>query len=80
MSSGPFSLHVIMCFIDLISVTMFVSLIYGNALFHTLCRHSPDIIQSSVFFVVVLKTYTSEILLVVYHWGSQSPWHDFNMQ
>lgn len=67
MSHGPFSLCVIAYFIDPLSVTISISLIHGNALFHNLRKRNPPIYLELCEFVV-LQTYPSKIIL-----GSTKP-------
>lgn len=63
----------------LVSVTIPISLLHSNALFHNLCKHNPHIYPDLCLFVV-LETYPSEILLVTEHLGPHSQWHAFNTQ
>lgn len=63
MSLGPFSLRVIVCFVDPVLVTISVSLTHANALLHNLCKLNPHIYPELCLFVV-LQTYPPEILLI----------------
>lgn len=67
-SPGPFSLHVVMCFIDPVSVTVSVSLTRGMHCFIIDANRTHIFIQSSLY-LLSFRNIAGYIAL-----GSQRPW------